>query len=682
MKERSDYLFDALSDETILTQTNELWRETYPSWLTSASVSVPIQAESTAYFDAITAAGGSISAAHKTAVNAFVFAAKAHGYWAKLLDVGTFMGNDLLSARVKLKAAPGTPGSLTNTNFVEGDYSILAGVIGGTGKVFSTGWNYLTYGSVTFGHSFFLNDEIAANTGNTFVMGHSNGLSPYTQMYTLGTGPGGNFNNTSSISLQMGSGMGRGLFHIYNPTASSFKGRYCGALLTSDASAITGPFPNIDCQVGGTADGPCPYRFSFYAIDNGLLTDGEAVAFSDDVQQLMVDSGRIVRSVGKLRYVFLTGQSLAEGAAGTPVLSTSQPYSNRGFSQNSFSMSNAYISTRKFFNLVPYVEQGNETLGAGFANFQSGLWRADHSGDKTKDLVISKYAIGGVGIAYIAKGGTSGYAESIESVGSAIAISPDYFTAGTIVPGIICVNGENDLSSTTFQADIEKFQSDYDGDIKALTGQAETVSMFHSQASFWGSDYNGLVRSPIAQLAAHEANPLKHVLVCPKYRFSYADGIHLTNASYRWLGEMYAKAWDKVINRGQAWSPLRPLSISRAGTVITVTFTGNVGNIQFDTATVTDPNAKRGFEYTDDSSPPAISSVAITGSNTLTVTLASTPTGANKTLKYAMTSYGGSGDRGGPTTGPRGCLCDSDPAVSPNGYDLRNWCVHFSKPVN
>jgi DNA polymerase III alpha subunit len=36
---------------------------------------------------------------------------------------------------------------------------------------------------------------------------------------------------------------------------------------------------------------------------------------------------------------------------------------------------------------------------------------------------------------------------------------------------------------------------------------------------------------------------------------------------------------------------------------------------------------------------------------------------------------------GGPTTGPRGNVRDSDPMASLHGYDLFNWCVHFVEAV-
>ena len=98
-----------------------------------------------------------------------------------------------------------------------------------------------------------------------------------------------------------------------------------------------------------------------------------------------------------------------------------------------------------------------------------------------------------------------------------------------------------------------------------------------------------------------------------------------------------------------------------------------------DTTLVSDPG-KNGFAWADDGpSTPTIESVVITGPDTVVITLSAAPTGAKPRLRYAFT--GVSGALGGPTTGPRGNLRDSDATPSPEGYKLYNWCVHFEAPA-
>src|SRR5262249_46651280 len=141
---------------------------------------------------------------------------------------------------------------------------------------------------------------------------------------------------------------------------------------------------------------------------------------------------------------------------------------------------------------------------------------------------------------------------------------------------------------------------------------------------------------------------------------------------------------------GQTYSPLRPASVNQSGATVTVQMAGQVGELVNDCAsgspTVSDPNGTNcthcplGFEWSDASSSAFVQSVAITdaASGVVTVTLNTTPTGSNKKLRYA---YSGNAGTRGPTTGVRGCVRDSDPAVGLDGSPLYNWLVHFEKTV-
>ena len=250
--------------------------------------------------------------------------------------------------------------------------------------------------------------------------------------------------------------------------------------------------------------------------------------------------------------------------------------------------------------------------------------------------------------------------------------------------------GGADFSNSDYDLNIRQWQADYEKDVQYLSGYAAAIPMFHSQFSAWSAAFYGGGRdsaiSPYEVLAEAEVNPEKTVLVAPRYFLPHAGagaqfpGIHPSNEGYRWLGEYYGKVYKHVVVDGATWSPLRPLSITRAGTVITAIFNVPVGPLTLDTTLVTDPG-NFGFEFTDDSeNPPGIASVAVSASNTVTVTLDAVPTGENKRLRYAYTGI--PGNNAGPTSGPRGNLRDSDPAISATGRSLYNWCVHFDKPVN
>ena len=183
---------------------------------------------------------------------------------------------------------------------------------------------------------------------------------------------------------------------------------------------------------------------------------------------------------------------------------------------------------------------------------------------------------------------------------------------------------------------------------------------------------------PSAQLAAHVNAPGKIILVGAKYHLPYvADGVHLTNEGYRHMGEDYAKVYRRVILEGKAWEPIRPKTITRSGAVVTVTMYVPAPPLVLDTALITNPG-NFGFEWVSDAPVPTIASVVLTGADTVVITLSAVP-GANGRLRYAFT--GTSGALGGPTTGPRGNVRDSDTTPSRNGYALYNWGVHFDLPA-
>jgi hypothetical protein len=76
---------------------------------------------------------------------------------------------------------------------------------------------------------------------------------------------------------------------------------------------------------------------------------------------------------------------------------------------------------------------------------------------------------------------------------------------------------------------------------------------------------------------------------------------------------------------------------------------------------------------------PTITSVALAGPDSVTVTLSAPPTGGNRRIRYAYT--GVLGAHAGLQTGAHGNLRDSDATPSQNGFTLYDWCVHFDEAV-
>jgi hypothetical protein len=383
-----------------------------------------------------------------------------------------------------------------------------------------------------------------------------------------------------------------------------------------------------------------------------------------------------------VNHVLVTGQSLAVGVSGAPALSLTQPFGNLMFNTG------VMAGREDLEDFEPLVEGDTipgskavvETMSSAFANLVSELARAD--GSERHDLLLSVHASGAKPYSHLKKG-TKPYNNGMAQVAAARDIAKRRGKS-YVVRAVANVHGESDHAekNSRYLANLLEWQADYEKDIEELTGQAEPVPMFHTQISSWTRMMKGTETSAIpgAQLAAHLQSSGKIVLVGPKYHLPYAkDGVHLTSHGYRHMGEDYAKAYRRVVIEGKRWEPLRPISTTREGAVITVKFTVPAPPLALDTALVDDPG-NYGFEYTDASaSPPTITRVELTGPDAVAITLSAAPTGNDRHLRYAFTGIRGA--RSGPQTGARGNLRDSDTTPSRAGYRLYNWCVHFDEPV-
>jgi hypothetical protein len=409
--------------------------------------------------------------------------------------------------------------------------------------------------------------------------------------------------------------------------------------------------------------------------DGPIATDAPSDATTDPDAPLLSPTF-VYRDIN---HVLATGQSLSVGALGTPTLSTAQPYANTMF------VTGVITGGTGLTSFVPLVEGSVETMSSSFASLVTKMARdvvlvGQPVGKTSHELLISGHGIGGT--AYVGlKKGTAAYANGIAQAqaGHDLALA-----AGKthVVRAVTNVHGESDSQSgnLNYEANLLEWQSNYETDVKAITKQAESIPMLHTQFSSWtrlaGLPTTSII--PSAQLAAHVNAPGKIILVGAKYHLPYvADGVHLTNEGYRHMGEDYAKVYRRVILEGKLWEPVRPKAITRAGAVVTVKMHVPAPPLVLDTALVSDPG-KMGFEWVSDGTPPTITSVVLSGPDTVIVTLSAAP-GANGRLRYAYT--GTSGALGGPTTGARGNLRDSDATPSRNGYALYNWCIHFDAPV-
>lgn len=366
----------------------------------------------------------------------------------------------------------------------------------------------------------------------------------------------------------------------------------------------------------------------------------------------------------------IIGQSLAAGGgSGTSAISLTQPYTNLMFV-------GGVLRPATLTSYSPLIEGtgtagvARETIASGFANQIAAFARAASSSDATRDLLMSNWATDGQPYSVLKKGGTgTNFADSLTAITYSAAHLPSGKT-GISVGVVLCVHGEANASDAGYAADLAQWQSDYQGDIQTATGQTATVPLFVSefQQYYVGGLYD-----------AYAAHPDKVVLVGPKYFLAHSDSLHLTSAAYITLGEYYARAYWKMIVQGTQWHPLRPTTVTRTGAVITVTYgsQGRTGNLVFDTTIVTAlADGNYGFTYLANSGGAVISSVVITdaANGVVTITLTSDPSANNGGwLTYAPAGASG----GGPVTGSRGNLRDSDTTVGLDGAHLYNWATNW-----
>lgn len=439
--------------------------------------------------------------------------------------------------------------------------------------------------------------------------------------------------------------------------------------------------------------------------------------------------------------ILLTGQSNAVANSADPI-TTTQPYANVMFDVGVMTCAacngdgcNTYQTPSSFVPLKEgdtfFTGSEVETSCSGFANEATKLAREIYLVGKTgaqADHVMLPSVHGRSGRVYncLRKGGCnylSGYAnqpfaEAVKQMQAAHTLATTGANAGKthVVRGIWAIHGESDSDAiciqdqpdfnpsypnacpsftdadgefpltatsgggtvTSYEDALVEWQKDYEVAAKSATAQTQGVPLFISQYSGWKDAPRSKI--PPMQLGAHVKAPGKVILVAPTYMLDFqGDYLHFTSESHRKLGEYFAKAYAETVLGGRPWQPLRPASITRAGAVITIKFVVPKPPLVIDTTRVTDPG-KNGFELFDDSgAPPAIATVAVSGPDSIVLTLASTPTGGNARVRYAMKAVKGA--KPGRQAGPRGNVRDSDATPSQYGNELFNWAVHFDLPV-
>jgi hypothetical protein len=392
-----------------------------------------------------------------------------------------------------------------------------------------------------------------------------------------------------------------------------------------------------------------------------------------------------------------TGQSLAVGQNGTPVASTTQPYGNLKLSTGSLAW--PIDPTNSVLKMVPLIEPvgrlasnypsswptniAGETPHSAMANQITAMVRAsgrDYVG------VHGEFGENGQGIVYLRKGATQSgvngraFEATLVETKAVTRLARDFgktYGAGAI----IVTHGESDAGNANYESDLRKLWSDYNSDLKAVTGQTQNILMIASQQN----STNDSAASTLAQWKIGIDYPDDIVCSGPQYHYPYSDQTHFTAEGYRMLGEKYAQIYYERVICGRKWQPLQPIAVSRKDSVITVRFHVPVMPLRFDSITqsphpnMTEWKNGKGFEVWTSSGRVTISSVAISG-DSVRITCA-TAIEAGTIVGYAQFA---DGQMSIPYAGTKrwGMLRDSDPFIGAiTKKAQQNYCVAFKMGI-
>ncbi len=436
-----------------------------------------------------------------------------------------------------------------------------------------------------------------------------------------------------------------------------------------------------------------------------------------------------------VNHILETGQSNSVANSSLPVLDTAQPSTFNNLMFNVGVMTgyncdgNGCQQTATPTSLVPLVEGDTffanspvETMSSSLANSITKTSREVYlagNAHPSHDLLVSLHGRSGRTYWCLSKRSCSWlpayqnprpFQDGMNQVTAGKALT-QALGKTYVVRAVTAIHGESDHNGyvrgtpefpldgtdgtpnkiTDYTDGLIEWQQDYESGVKAITGQTLGVPLLISGISGW-NEISPMSVIANMQLAAHVRAPRKVVLVAPGYPFQFQnDCLHYTSASQRRLGEYFAKAYKKIVLEGGTYEPLRPLQVTRNANVITIKYVVPKPPMVIDTTLVANV-ANYGFTYLDASgnAAPAITGVALAGPDTVTVTLASAPTGGTRKIRYAQNQIAQSCV--GPALGARGNLRDSDNTptnyindpvfTAPNGaFSSTNEALRYKAPL-
>jgi len=256
-------------------------------------------------------------------------------------------------------------------------------------------------------------------------------------------------------------------------------------------------------------------------------------------------------------------------------------------------------------------------------------------------------------------------------------------------PGFGWLQGEGDISASTapatYEAALLAIQAAFKSAVDAICGAtADRPAILLQPAS--AAYYNKANTLPAAMLDMALDNPSEVRIAGALYHLPHYDsaGVHMLALGYRKLGEEWGRAVAGVM-AGTGTGAIYATAASNSGTTLTIT-TNAATQLVLDDATVTDPGQKGiRLRKVSDQSLVALSSIAVSGTDQITATMAGTLSAAEDyqvEIGQNLASLS-AGILSGPTTGYRACFRDSSTdeySALAGGADMHRWLAYQTLP--
>jgi hypothetical protein len=394
-----------------------------------------------------------------------------------------------------------------------------------------------------------------------------------------------------------------------------------------------------------------------------------------------------------------TGQSLAVGSGGRPVISTTQPYHNLKLT-SAGPMPEHPLDEGLVPTLVPLVEPirdyGNIHRSFQYPNNIFGETPHSAMANQLSATALARDQLDYVTI-HTVVGWGGRCMHDIDKHGRGYAYPSSLWEARTIrdlakeqgktfVYGAVTLtHGECDATNDHYEEELRRLFVDYDADLRAITGQADPVPLLVSQQCTFPAE-GGPSASTLAVWSAGVRWPNEIIDVGPKYQYAYLrDKVHLDAAGYVRLGEKYAEVFDVIVRQKKPWAPLQPTSARRSGNTIVLEFHVPNPPLAWDETlapphqgTFTEWARGRGFEVLTETRALTITNAEIRGSSVVLTLREPAPPGV--IVGYAIVQDAKVAS-GGDVHGRRGQLRDSDPFVGLDAETITVAVEHGSNVV-